>query len=257
MATNKFVIGHLYPGLMNLYGDRGNLMALAKRASLRGIQVEVVAINPGEPLSSGSFDMYFFGGGQDSEQNLIYDDFIDKKGSVLVSEIKDGVPCLAVCGGYQLLGDFYEVADGKRISGIKALDVKTVSGKNRLIGNVLIEAELDGEKFEMVGFENHGGRTHLGDGMIPLGRVLVGNGNNGEDGYEGLIYKNTVATYLHGPVLPKNYHLTDFFLKQGMLRKNGQFVLSEINNDIEQAAFESAKQIALNQKNLKMDKITP
>ncbi len=253
MATDKFVIGHLYPGLMNLYGDRGNIMALRKRALLRGIDVVVVAINPGSPLTPGDVDMYFFGGGQDSEQNLIYDDFITNKGVILSTEIKNGVPCLAVCGGYQLLGKYYEVAGGKKISGIGVLDIKTISGKGRLIGNVLIEAELDGKKFEMVGFENHGGRTHLGEGVASLGKVIVGNGNNGEDGYEGLVYNNTVATYLHGPILPKNYQLTDFFLNQGMQRKKDGFVLEEISNKIELAAFESAKKIAIDQRNLKID----
>lgn len=254
MAMPILRIAHLYPALMNLYGDRGNIIALQRRAAQRGIGSEVTPLRPGDSLTRRRFHVFFFGGGQDAEQTLIYRDFIDLKGTPLKEEIEDGAACLAVCGGYQLLGRWYEVFGGKRIEGSGALDLHTEAGKVRSIGNVLIEADLHGQRFQMVGFENHGGRTILGPGLAPLGRVLVGGGNNGKDGTEGALYKNTVGTYLHGPVLPKNPRLTDFLIERGLQRLEPGFRLEAATTDMEDQAFQAARAITVAERGKRWDR---
>jgi len=247
-------IGHLYPGLMNLYGDRGNIIAMKHRASLRGIQVKVTALNPGSVVDRGRYHLFFLGGGQDAEQSIIYKDFIETKGAALSEELKQGAACLAVCGGYQLLGNWYEIRGGHRIDGIGFLDVITRSGRWRTIGNILIRSRLGDRETELVGFENHGGRTFLREEVVPLGEVIAGGGNNGEDGGEGALFRSTVGTYLHGPVLPKNPVLTDFLIEKGLQREDPAFVLPEMEACFEKRAFESARAITLAEQGKKRER---
>lgn len=249
-------IGHLYPGLMNLYGDRGNVLALRYRAALRGIRTEVIALDPGQPVTPGMADIYFFGGGQDAEQEKIYGDFIDVKGRGLADELDAGAACLAVCGGYQLLGHYYVAFGGKRIEGLGWLDVRTEAGQSRSIGNILVAAELGGQTFEVVGFENHGGETWLGNDVVPLGHVLAGSGNNGRDGTEGAVRKNVVATYLHGPILPKSPALTDWLIARGMSRRISGFTLEPAGDDFEQAAAAEARALTLRERGQRRDRFT-
>lgn len=249
-------IGHLYPDHMNLYGDRGNLLALTWRARLRGIAVEIDRLQPGDTIGKGCYDFFFFGGGQDAEQERIYDDFLSIKGESLARELDDGAACLAVCGGYQLLGKHYLAHGGKRIPGLGWLDVHTEAGSTRAIGNVLIEAKLGGHQVEMVGFENHGGQTFLGEGVASLGRVIAGFGNNGKDGTEGAVVKSVVGTYLHGPVLPKNPALTDWLLARSLVRRYPGYLLEPAPSQFEDAAFSEARQEILDQKGLHREQFT-
>ncbi len=202
-------IGWLYARTMNIYGDRGNVLALVERCRRRGIEVEVREIGVGEPLEPGCCDLFFWGGGQDREQIAAAFDLQGAKGEVLRREIERGVPVLAVCGGYQLLGHFYRPHDGPELPGLGIFDAWTVAGNRRMIGNVVVESPEFGE---LVGFENHSGRTFLGSTAQPLGVVRIGYGNNGEDRTEGCRYRNAIGTYLHGPLLPKNPQLTDFLI---------------------------------------------
>ena len=202
-------IGWLYARTMNIYGDRGNVLALFERCRRREIDTEVVEIGIGERLEPGRYDLFFWGGGQDREQIAAASDLQGAKGEVLRAEIERGVPLLAVCGGYQLLGRSYRPHDGPELPGLGILDAWTVAGDRRMIGNVVVESAEFGE---IVGFENHSGRTYLGPTAQPLGIVRIGYGNNGEDGTEGCRYRNAIGTYLHGPVLPKNPQLADFLI---------------------------------------------
>jgi hypothetical protein len=247
-------IAHLYPTLMNLYGDRGNIITLLHRARLRGLAGEVTPIHPGDQLPLQRFHIVFFGGGQDTEQTLIYEDCLVLKGEALRREIADGIACLAVCGGYQLLGNWYEVHGGRRITGIGALDLETLAGEERLIGNVLAETGLTGRRHELAGFENHGGRTWLGPGLSPLARVIVGSGNNGSDGGEGVHYRNTIGTYLHGPVLARNPLLADYLIEKGYARLEGDCPPAPPCSPIEQAAFEEARALTLDEHGRRREK---
>lgn len=249
-------VGHLYPDHMNLYGDRGNLMAFVYRAGLRGITVEVEQLQPGDPVARGRYDFFFFGGGQDNEQEQIYEDFLSRKGQDLARELDDGAACLAVCGGYQLLGRSYEVYGGKKIPGLGWMDVWTEAGSMRAIGNILIESTLDGRVVELAGFENHGGRTFLGEGVTPLGRVVIGSGNNGQDGTEGALVKSVVGTYLHGPVLPKNSALTDWLLARSLARRYSGYVLEPAGSQFEEAAFAEARQVIIGQRGARREQFS-
>jgi CobQ-like glutamine amidotransferase family enzyme len=251
MMEPSLRIGHLYPNEMNLYGDRGNLLAFSWRARLRGIEIELDRLLPGDPIARGRYDFFFFGGGQDAEQERIHDDFLSLKGESLARELDDGAACLAVCGGYQLLGKQYLAYGGKRISGLGWLDLQTEAGSSRAIGNILIESELDGRKVELVGFENHGGQTFLGRGVKPLGRVVAGFGNNGQDGTEGAVVKSVVGTYLHGPLLPKNPALTDWLLARSLARRYPEYQLAPAASQFEEAAFAEARREILAQKGLR------
>lgn len=204
-------IGWLYPDLMNIYGDRGNVMTLLRRALWRGIDAAVRELPKG-PADLEDVDVFFFGGGQDREQALVYQDLLEHKAPQLAAGVARGAAVLAVCGGYQLLGRYYQTADGERMPGIGLVDVWTEAGATRCIGNVVVDA---GEAGTLVGFENHSGRTFLGEGVRPLGKVLVGHGNNG-DGYEGAVFQNVFCTYLHGALLPKNPRLADLILARAL-----------------------------------------
>src|ERR687888_1348231 len=199
----------LYPDLMNIYADRGNIAVLRARCEWRGIGFQVSASSLGEPLDPDSADLFYIGGGQDRDQVAVAEDMVaTKRGALHAAQDRDAV-ILAVCGGYQLLGSSYQLGTHE-LSGVELVDLRTVREPGpRLIGNCAIEADLDGGPRIIAGFENHGGRTHLGEGEQPLGRVLKGHGNNGRDGTEGVRRGNVIGTYLHGPLLPKNVWLAD------------------------------------------------
>lgn len=228
----NIIIGWLYPDLMNVYGDRGNIITLGKRCKWRGIDVQVENITVGSQIDLNKFDILFFGGGQDREQVIVAHDLKKRMGKAIKEAVENGVVMLNICGGYQLLGKYYLSPDDKRLPGIGVFDMETVGGERRMIGNIVIQGDiLGGEK--IVGFENHGGKTYLDKGVQPLGRVLSGYGNNGEDKTEGAVYKNTFGTYLHGPILPKNPHFVDFLIKKALERKYGLVDLKPLNDKLE------------------------
>ena len=233
----KINICHLYPDVLNLYGDRGNVTCLQQRLQWRGIECQVTDVPIGTALHAAEFDLMFLGGGQDFEQEVLLADLAGAKTAELKAAIEDGMPLLAICGGYQMLGAYYETWDGVRCDFTGALDLYTVGQKERMIGNYLFSCdELDGAT--VVGFENHSGKTYLGDGVKPIGKVLAGYGNNGEDGFEGARYKNVFATYSHGCLLPKNPQIADFVLKTALERKYGAMELKPLDNTLETAAHD-------------------
>ena len=213
-------IAHLYAEEMNIYGDRGNILTLQKRAQWRGIAVEVRAIGRGPSPDLSDTDLIFWGGGQDRDQELVFTDAVQHKVGAVKQAIAERAVVLAVCGGYQLLGEYYVTADGKRLPGLNLVDLHTVPGPKRKIGNIAIETSgLGLQPATLVGFENHSGKTYLAKGLQPLGRVLRGAGNNGEDGTEGVVSGNIFGTYLHGSLLPKNPHLADLLIERAMARR--------------------------------------
>ncbi|MBV8087029.1 MAG: gamma-glutamyl-gamma-aminobutyrate hydrolase family protein [Chloroflexi bacterium] len=224
----------LYPDSMSIYGDRGNVIALQRRAEWRGMRLEVWRLPTGERLDRLP-DLVMFGGGQDREQRLIERDFLELKGEMLREAVEQDVPVLAVCGGFQLLGHGYRDADGTSIEGLGILDATTIAPPakaKRCIGNVVVETNFAGT---LVGFENHGGRTTLGT-CQPLGRVLRGFGNNGRDHHEGARYRNCLGTYMHGSLLPKNPVLTDWLLEAALRRHNPSARLEPLDDMLEQRA---------------------
>jgi CobQ-like glutamine amidotransferase family enzyme len=228
---------------MNLYGDRGNVISIQKRCEWRGVSVEVTDVRLGESIRPTECDIFLFGGGQDREQALLADDLSGSKGADLRSISSEGGVVLGVCGGYQLMGSHYETADGEKLPGVGVFDLHTEPRKPeeaRLIGNVLVRVPLeDGSHREIVGFENHGGRTRLGEGAEPLGRIVSGFGNNGEDGTEGARKMNTYGTYLHGSLLPKNPWFTDRLIETAIRRADDTFTLEPLDDETENTAFES------------------
>lgn len=233
-------ICHLYPDLLNLYGDRGNIIAISKRSKWRGIQVTVSDISMGDAFDAEKYDIIFLGGGQDYEQEIIQDDLLNQKGNEIRNAIENDKIFLAICGGYQLLGNYYKTWDGKEIEFLKALDLWTVGGKKRMIGNFCFECDFlksDGFDGKIVGFENHSGRTYLGPSVKPLGKIVKGYGNNGEDGFEGAIYKNVYCSYSHGSLLPKNPHLTDHLISLALKQKYKDFdSLQKLDDEFEELA---------------------
>jgi lipid II isoglutaminyl synthase (glutamine-hydrolysing) len=199
----------LYPELMNIYADRGNIAILRARCEWRGIGFEHAAVSLEAPLDPDAHDLFYMGGGQDRDQVAVAHDMAQTKREALHAAASRGAVVLAVCGGYQLLGHSYELS-GEQLPGVGLVDLRTVREPGpRLIGNCAIEADFGGGPRVIAGFENHGGRTYLGAGERPLGRVLAGHGNNGSDGFEGVHRDNVIGTYLHGPLLPKNVWLAD------------------------------------------------
>ena len=230
--------------MMNLYGDRGNVISIKKRCEWRGIPVDVVDVGLGEKLEPSGCDLFLFGGGQDREQALLAEDLAGSKGADLRAIVQDGGVVLGVCGGYQLMGHSYETPEGEKLPGVGIFDLYTEPRKpdeERLIGNVLVRVKVPetGETREIVGFENHGGRTYLGDGLGPLGEVVVGYGNNGKDGTEGARRINAYGTYLHGSLLPKNPWLTDQFILSALHRVDDSFELEPLDDATERSAFSS------------------
>lgn len=252
----KLVIYHLYPDLLDLYGDRGNIAVLAARCRWRGIDVEICRISLGDPIDFSKADILFLGGGSDREQSLLVAD-LSSRSAELKAAIADGLVMLTICGGYQLLGQYYQTGEGKRIPGLEILDLYTIAGNKRLIGNVIIALDPDlhdavsefytvcnlaGPAMDtLVGFENHSGKTYLGKGLKPLGKVLKGNGNNSEDALEGVRYINVFGTYLHGPLLPKNPHIADLLLGLALNRRYGSGNLSGLEDALEIAAHDAVR----------------
>ena len=232
----RFTVGWLYADLMNIYGDRGNILTLTRRAEWHGFESRVIELGRGPSDQMDDVDIFFFGGGQDREQALIYDDLREFKQASLQQAVESGAQVLAVCGGYQLLGHYYQTADGERYDGIGLIDVRTEAGKKRFIGDVVVLSAIDGlTPSTLVGFENHSGRTFLGPNAKPLGKVLKGHGNNGSDHQEGCVQGGVIGTYMHGSLLPKNPHLADHLIA-GALRRRGGGALSHLDDSAELAA---------------------
>jgi CobQ-like glutamine amidotransferase family enzyme len=217
-APMSIRICHLYPRLLSVAGDRGNLLAVARRCAWRGIEYLVTEAEVGDDPDFTEFDLILLHGGQDCEMKVAARD-LEKKAGSLREAIEAGVVVLAVCAGYQLLGKYYAPVGEPPIIGIGALDVVTEGGSTRFMGHIAVACDLgkQGGAHRLVGFENHSGRTYLGPGAEPLGRVIGGSGNNGEDGTEGARYREVYATYLHGPALPKNPWLTDHLISRALL----------------------------------------
>ncbi|MCX7842757.1 MAG: type 1 glutamine amidotransferase [Clostridia bacterium] len=233
-------ICHLYPDLLNLYGDRGNIIAIKKRCEWRGISANVFNLTLGDTFEPETYDIVFLGGGQDYEQEIIQDDVLNQKGPEIKNAIKNDKVFLCICGGYQLLGNYYKTWDGKEIEFLGALNLWTIGGKKRMIGNIVFECDFlkspDSDGL-VVGFENHSGRTYLGPEVTPLGKVVKGYGNNGEDKHEGAIYKNVYCSYSHGSLLPKNPALTDHLITLALKQKYKDFVsLQKLDDSLEERA---------------------
>lgn len=226
---------HLYPDLLNLYGDRGNIIAFVKRCRWRGIAVSVEEVGLGDPVDFKKFDFVFLGGGSDREQGLIAGDLMKRRENFWRA-IEQGLVVLAICGGYQLLGKCYLTASGDSIPGLGVMDFFTAAGERRLLGNVAVETVLDGNRIKVCGFENHSGQTFLGD-VEPFGRVLTGGGNNGRDGWEGARYRNVFCSYMHGPLLPKNARLTDHLISLALRRRGAGIRLNPLESVMEDHAL--------------------
>ena len=263
----QLTIAHLYPEQMNIYGDRGNILTLRQRCAWRDIDCRVRGVGVGDSVDWSAVDLVFFGGGQDSGQALIADDFVQHQAPRLRAALETGLPLLAICGGYQLLGHYFLTHTGERLPGAGLMDVHTVGGTRRLIGNIVVaweHAQLKRENgtfaidssavvvvpghpvtrspghpatpSRLVGFENHSGRTYLGAGVRRLGRVLAGHGNNGEDGSEGAVHLAMHGCYMHGSLLPKNPHFADYLLALALERRYGEIALMALDDTAELAA---------------------
>lgn len=236
-------LAHLYPKLMNIYGDRGNILCLACRCRDRGIDFRVDELELGHRLDPKRYDLIFIGGAQDREQQRVAADLASGKGEALRQAVEEDTVVLAVCGGYQLLGRYYRPAQGDDLPGVGVFAAWTVHpgpGARRFIGNVVVQWEGG----TLVGFENHGGRTYLGEGAQPLARVVAGFGNNGADGSEGAIYRSAFGTYLHGSLLPKNPRFADHLLALALRRRYGEVALPPIDDRLEEAAHAEAVRLA-------------
>ncbi|MGH2926358.1 MAG: type 1 glutamine amidotransferase [Solirubrobacterales bacterium] len=236
----------LYPEQMNIYADRGNILFLRRRCEWRGIGFSYSASGLGETFDPAAHDLIYLGGGQDRDQRIVARDMVATKRRAMAEAVEDGAVVLAVCGGYQLLGHGYQLAD-ERIEGLGLAELETVRDPGpRLTGNVEIEVDLGTGPQRLSGFENHGGRTHLLEGAEPLGRVIRGFGNNGRDGLEGVRRANMIGTYLHGPLLPKNAWLADRLIQLALGRGLGSPPdLEPLDDRLEAAAHESAHRAAL------------
>lgn len=240
-------ICHLYPDVLNLYGDRGNVLCMEQRLRWRGIDVLTTGISVGQPLRASDYDLFFIGGGQDFEQEVLLEDLGGGKAGEIRAAVADGKTFLAICGGYQMLGNSYKTWDGVQCDFIGALDLDTVGCKDRMIGNYMFTCEdLGGAT--VVGFENHSGKTYLGGGVRPMGKVLSGFGNNGEDGYEGARFRNVFATYSHGCLLPKNPALCDCILTAALAYKYGSAALAPLDDTLELAAHQYMEKRLASQK---------
>lgn len=239
-------ICHLYPTLLSIAGDRGNLMAIEKRCEWRGLRTEVTEVTVGQSADFAEFDLILFHGGQDKEMDVAARDLTTKAAS-LREAVESDVAVLAVCAGYQLMGTYYQPYTGPRLEGVGAIDLYTEGGNMRFMNHIAIECDFArGGPKTLVGFENHSGRTYLGEGAKPLGRVVAGSGNNGGDSYEGARYRQIYGTYLHGPVLPKNPWFTDHLIWQGLRHRYGEVApLAALPDSAEERAHEAALKMAL------------
>jgi len=245
VAERTLRVCALYPDLMNIYADRGNMLMLERRCAWRGLGFELTAAGLGEPVDPDAHDLFYLGGGQDRDQRLVAEDLVATKRDALHAAAARGALVLGICGGIQLLGHHYELG-AERVPGIGLVDLHTVRAPDgsRLIGNVAIEVDLpglDGPRV-LAGFENHGGRTHLGPAAAPLGRVLRGHGNDGRSGQEGVRHGSIIGTYLHGPLLPKNAWFADWLL--GTALELGAGTLAPLDDALEDAAHAAARRAA-------------
>lgn len=233
----QLAIGYLYGDLMNIYGDRGNIITLKQRAAWRGIKVVIKKFSIGDKIKKGEVDIFFFGGGQDQAQGLVADDIRKSgKGKIIKQEVEKGVPLLAICGGYQLLGEYYKPHNSPKLQGVGLFPAYTLASHDRMIGNIIVESMFD----KLVGFENHSGKTYLRKEATALGMINKGFGNNGKDKTEGCIYKNAIGCYMHGSLLPKNPKLADWLLQKALEVKYGKNVkLQPLNDDFEEKAHRS------------------
>ncbi len=242
----KFRLLSLYPDQMNIYADRGNILFLQKRCEWRGVEFELTSCSIGDGFDPEAHDLLYIGGGQDRDQRVVAGDLVETKRDLIREYVAGGNGLLAVCGGYQLLGSYYELGNAQ-IEGLGLVDLHTVrSDGPRLIGPVAIETTIGGRERVLAGFENHGGRTWLGSGAEPLGKVVAGQGNNGEDGFEGIRTDNVIGTYLHGPLLPKNAWLADHLIETALKKSYGPEVeMKDLEDGLEEAAHEVALAAAL------------
>jgi CobQ-like glutamine amidotransferase family enzyme len=236
----------MYHDLMDLYGDKGNLLVLKERAEQRGIEVQLDTCTLNEEKDCRDYDLFFLGGGADREQNLIYEDLLKRK-THIQQAMDEKTAFLLICGGYQLFGQYYKDQDGKQVNGLGFFDYYTVAGDrdHRCIGNIAITATIDQETFEAVGFENHGGQTQ--NVSSPLGNVLSGNGNTYDGGLEGFINDQVLATYMHGPLLPKNPKIADLMLKRALKKRYGTVELQPLDDTLE----DKARQVMLKRLNVR------
>ena len=236
----------LYPEQMNIYADRGNILFLQRRCEWRGIGFRHYGAGPGESIDAAAHDLFYVGGGQDRDQRMVAADMVASKREDLAAAVESGAALIAVCGGYQLLGHSYQLGEEK-LPGLGLVDLETVREPGpRLIGNIAIDVDLGTGPHLLAGFENHGGRTYLGRGVQPLGKVVNGHGNNGADGLEGVRRHNLFGTYMHGPLLPKNAWLADHLIALALERRYGSRpVLEPLDDAFEGAAHESARAAAL------------
>ncbi len=239
-GSRTLTIGWLYPTKMNIYGDRGNVLALERRAQWRGIDARTVGIGVGDSVPE-DVDLFFFGGGQDGEQVTVARDLQGPSGAAIRRAVEGGAALLAICGGYQLIGHEYRPHAAEPLPGIGLLDLDTEAGSERFIGNVVIDSPFGA----LVGFENHSGLTRLGPGVQPLGKVRVGRGNNGKDGTEGALQGKVAGCYLHGSLLPKNPVFADWLIAQALERRHGPVDLPPLPDDLERAAHASASERAM------------
>lgn len=252
MTNSKtLTIGWLYPELMNIYGDRGNIIVLRKRCEWRGIKTDVRYLNAGfDDKALSSCDLLLMGGAQDKQQQIVNEDLAKKK-LLLLEKIENFTPGLYVCGGYQFLGRYYKEADGNELPGLGIFDLYTESPgekSQRLIGNMVFKSDLEElENYPLIGFENHGGRTYLGKKILPFGRILKGFGNNGTDKTEGARYKNSFGTYSHGPILPKNPVLADFLIQKALeVKYKEKIELKKLDDSLEgKARLAIAKRLSI------------
>lgn len=236
-------LAHLYPKLMNIYGDRGNILCFQRRTAGRGIDLKIAELSLGDPFDPAAYDLVFIGGAQDAEQRRVADDMREVKGAALREYVENDGVFLGVCGGYQLMGAYYRGADGADLPGAGILDLWTVHPglqARRFIGNIVVEWHGT----TLVGFENHGGRTHLGPAGQPLGRVVTGFGNNGEDEGEGAVYRNAYGTYLHGSLLPKNPRFADHLISLALAKRHGDVRLIQLDDMVEEQAHAEALRLA-------------
>ena len=231
-------ICHLYPDILNLFGDRGNIICMQKRMEWRGIQTEVTGISVGDKLNVNDYDLFFIGGGQDFEQEVLLKDLASGKAADIRAAVEDEKVFLAICGGYQMLGNYYKTWDGVQCDFIGALDLYTVGDKERMIGNYMYQMDDADGGMTVVGFENHSGKTYLSDKVRPMGKVLAGYGNNGKDGTEGARYKNVFATYSHGSLLPKNPKLADYIMLTALKHKYPSLELELLDDTFENNAHD-------------------
>ena len=227
-------ICHLYPDILNLYGDRGNIITMKRRLEGRSIKVNIDECSIGQPLNADKYDIFFIGGGQDFEQEVLLRDLSSGKAQDIRTAVEEEKTFLAICGGYQMLGEYYKTWDGVQLDFIGAIGVHTIGAKERMIGNYMFRTTPESGDTVVVGFENHSGKTYLSEQVAPLGMMLSGNGNNGEDKTEGARYKNVFGTYSHGSLLPKNPVLCDFILQTALNhRYDGAEPLAPLDDTLE------------------------